>query len=97
MGDLAPDTAFPRSAKHGQRRVVTMWRDWNNLRKAVASGDPVATQEAFDLCEPWVDWCFGQAAERPPHDRAAPDGDRRQRGDATVDPRRPCGPMGVQR
>ena len=65
MGDLAPDTAFPRSARHGQRRVVTMWRDWNNLRKAVASGDPVATQEAFDLCEPWVDWCFGQAAERP--------------------------------
>ena len=59
---LDDDMTFPRSAKHGQRRIVTMRRDWSDLRRAVASGDPDAVQEAFDACEPWIDWCFGQAA-----------------------------------
>lgn len=58
------ELTFPKSTKHGQLRVVTMWRDWNDLRKAVASGDPIRIQEAFDECEPWVDWCFAVAAEK---------------------------------
>lgn len=61
---MTADLTFPRTARHGQRRVVGMWRDWNALRQAVALGDPVATQQAFDECEPWVDWCFGMASER---------------------------------
>lgn len=60
MGDLT----FPRTARHGQRRVVGMWRDWNELRQAMACGDLIRAQAAFDECEPWIDWCFGMAAER---------------------------------
>lgn len=60
---LDDDLVFPRARKHGQRRVATMWRDWGDLRRAVASGDPADTQAAFDACEPWIDWCFQQASE----------------------------------
>lgn len=47
--------------RYGRRRIDRMLKEWNALREAVASGNPEATQAAFDACEEWVDFAFGAA------------------------------------
>lgn len=45
-----PDRPFVRAAK-----VETMRRDFNRLRKAIRAHDHEATEEAWEMCERWVD------------------------------------------
>ena len=35
-------------------RAQTMHRDFDRLRKAIASWDPEATEKAWEKCERWV-------------------------------------------
>lgn len=49
--------------RYGRRKVSRMLLEWNVLRSAIATGDPEASQAAFDACEEWIDFAFGRAAE----------------------------------
>ena len=44
--------------RYGRARIVTLRRDVNRLRAAIAKGHPIETQEAWDNCERWVDRLF---------------------------------------
>lgn len=46
--------------RYGRRKISKMREEWNALRDAVRAGDPVVVQKAFDACEEWIDFAFGQ-------------------------------------
>ena len=50
--------------RYGRRKVSRMLAEWNDHRAAVASGDMAAIQATFDACEEWIDFAYGQSAER---------------------------------
>jgi hypothetical protein len=46
--------------RYGNRRVSKMLTEWNRLREAVREGNLEGIQDAFDACEEWIDFAFGQ-------------------------------------
>jgi len=48
------------SDRYGNRRVSKMLAEWNRLREAVREGNLEGIQNAFDACEEWIDFAFGQ-------------------------------------
>ncbi len=46
--------------RYGKRRVSKMLAEWNRLREAVREGNLEGIQNAFDACEEWIDFAFGQ-------------------------------------
>lgn len=46
--------------RYGKRRVSKMLAEWNRLREAVREGNLEGIQNAFDACEEWIDYAFGQ-------------------------------------
>ena len=46
--------------RYGKRRVSKMLAEWNRLREAVREGNLEGIQDAFDACEEWIDFAFGQ-------------------------------------
>lgn len=47
--------------RYGRRKITTMMRDWERLRKAAAASGDLDVQDAFDYCEEWVGYSFGAA------------------------------------
>lgn len=47
--------------RYGKRRVSKMLSEWNRLREAVREGNLEGIQNAFDACEEWIDFAFGQS------------------------------------
>ena len=52
--------------RYGNRKVSKMYREVQEHRQAVASGDFARIQETWDKIENWIDYCFGQVSEQKP-------------------------------
>lgn len=46
------------SRRYGRRKFTKMYDELCDLRKAIRSGDPEATEAAWDKCEEWIDAVF---------------------------------------
>lgn len=44
--------------RHGTVRIIKILRAVNDLRSAIRSHDPVASEAAWDRLEPWLDALF---------------------------------------
>lgn len=46
--------------RYGRRKFSKMYAELCALRAAIRSGDPQATEAAWDKCEEWIDAVFTQ-------------------------------------
>lgn len=60
--------------RYGARKITKMYRQWNDLRSSIASGEIEKAQAAFDKCEEWVDYAFGKNSTSSPEANADPEG-----------------------
>ncbi len=59
----------PEPERYGNVRVAKIRAAYNDLRKAIRSGDVEAADAALDRYEPWADYIFSKGAlPKPPED-----------------------------
>lgn len=52
------------SETYGRAKIVTIKKDFDDLRAAIRSHDAKETEKAWDRCERWVDFVMGDAAKK---------------------------------